>query len=90
MEILAADVRQEFGSVVNVTDKCKANSDGSVTLAGGTKVPANAYVDNSGVLRASNGSVVKIKPKRCCLLQKKTGGVIHTGTTNRLKHMSKD
>jgi len=59
----AADVRTEFGKVVNVTDKAKVNSDGSVTLQNGTKIPANSYIDSNNVLRAPNGSVVAIKPK---------------------------
>jgi len=59
----AADVRTEFGKVVNVTDKAKVNSDGSVTLQNGTKIPANSYIDSNNVLRAPNGSVVAVKPK---------------------------
>lgn len=58
----AADIRREFGNVVNVTDRAKINPDGSITLGGGTKIPSNSYVDSSGVLRQPNGSPVTIKP----------------------------
>ncbi|NBW14157.1 MAG: hypothetical protein EBR82_39780 [Caulobacteraceae bacterium] len=47
----SADIRREFGNAVNVTDKAVVNSDGSIKLASGTKIPANSYVDSSGVLR---------------------------------------
>jgi hypothetical protein len=59
----AADIRREFGSVFSVTDKAKINTDGSITLQGGTKVPVGSYIDSSGVLRSSNGAPVAIKPK---------------------------
>jgi hypothetical protein len=59
----AADIRQEFGKAVNVTDKAKIDSKGTITLEGGTKIPSGSYVDSGGKLRSPDGGLIRLGRK---------------------------